>query len=151
MKRELVSLALCELDERYISETETFSPAAARGAPERTVPMKRKRIFTLALAAALILALGVTVYAASGLGMIASHRMPETGEYTDLASLPQIEKTFTPQTKFFFTQMKQSLAAYQGLFATLCAALCAFMLLGYVFSAALLIVKRDSIFPRNEK
>ena len=93
MKRELVSLALCELDERYISETETFSPAAARGFPERTVLMKRKRILTLVLAAALILALGVTVYAASGLGMIASHRMPETGEYTDLASLPQIEKT----------------------------------------------------------
>ena len=71
--------------------------------------------------------------------------------YFSLVLLPQIEKTFTPQTKFFFTQMKQSLAAYQGLFATLCAALCAFMLLGYVFSAALLIVKRDSIFPRNEK
>ena len=93
MKRELVSLALCELDERYISETETFSPAAARGAPERTVPMKRKRIFTLALAAALILALGVTVYAATGFGMIASHWMPETGEYRDLSALPQIEKT----------------------------------------------------------
>lgn len=92
MKRESISLALGALAERHIRDTESFSPRAVRGSPERKISMNRKRLVTLALAAALILALGVTVWAAGGFGMITSHAMPQTGEYTDLSALPQIEK-----------------------------------------------------------
>ena len=93
MKRESISQALNDLAERHIRDTETYSPGAVQGAPERIVHMKKKRIVTLALAAALILALSVTAYAIAGSGSIGSHAMPKTGEYTDLSSLPQIEKT----------------------------------------------------------
>ena len=63
MNRELLSRALCEIDERYIAEACRPVPEAASGSPGRIVPMKKKRIITFALAAALILALGVTAYA----------------------------------------------------------------------------------------
>ena len=64
MKREILSQALDRLDERHISDTAVFSPGAVRGSPERIGSMKAKRIVTLALAAALILALGAAAYAA---------------------------------------------------------------------------------------
>ena len=92
MKRRIISLALGELAERHISDTQSFFPGAAPDSPERSVPMKKKRIVTLALAAALILALGVTAYAVAGRGSIGTHAMPQTGEYTDLSELPRIEK-----------------------------------------------------------
>ena len=63
MNRELLSKALCEMDERFIVEAYRPVPEAASGSPERIVPMKKKRIITFALAAALLLALGVTAYA----------------------------------------------------------------------------------------
>ncbi len=63
MKRETISQALNGLDDRHIRDTESFSPPVMQGAPERIIPMKRKRILTFALAAALLLALGVTAYA----------------------------------------------------------------------------------------
>ena len=63
MNRELLSKALCQIDESFIAEAYRPVPEAASGSPERIVPMKKKRIITLALAAALILALGVTAYA----------------------------------------------------------------------------------------
>ena len=63
MNRELLSRALCEIDERYIAEAYRPVPEAASGSPGRIVPMKKKRIITFALAAALLLALGVTAYA----------------------------------------------------------------------------------------
>ena len=52
MKRRIISLARGELAERHISQTQSYSPGAAHGSPERIVPMKKKRIVTLALAAA---------------------------------------------------------------------------------------------------
>lgn len=56
----------------------------------RRVP--RKRIITLALAAALILALGVTAYAVGGRSRcVGTHPMPESGEFTSLSDLPQVE------------------------------------------------------------
>ena len=93
MKRESISLALNELDERHISDTAIYSPPAGQGSPERIVPMNKKRIITFALAAVLILALGITAFAGGGrLRAIGTHAMPKTGEYTSLSELPKIEK-----------------------------------------------------------
>lgn len=63
MKRETISKALNDLDDRFISESAVFSPKSMQGNPERIVHMKKKRIFSLILAAALIFALGATAYA----------------------------------------------------------------------------------------
>lgn len=63
MNRERVFQALSGLDDRYVAEAIQYAPEDASGAPERIVHMKTKRIITIALAAVLILALGVTGYA----------------------------------------------------------------------------------------
>ena len=63
MKRELLSRAFGEIDERFVAEAYRPAPGDAADAPERIVHMKRKRIVTLALAAVLLLALGITAYA----------------------------------------------------------------------------------------
>lgn len=63
MKRETISKALNDLDDRFISESAVFSPESMQGNPERIVHMKKKRILSLILAAALIFALGATAYA----------------------------------------------------------------------------------------
>ena len=64
MKRETISQALDLLEERHISATASFDPGAIQEPPERIVPMKKKRILSFALAAALLLALSVAAYAA---------------------------------------------------------------------------------------
>ena len=93
MKPETVSFALNELDERHICDTVTFSPGAVRSSPERIVIMKKKKIITFALAAALMLALGITAYAVFGIPhSVGTHPMPKTAEYTSLEDLPKIEK-----------------------------------------------------------
>lgn len=63
MNRELLSKAVGNIDDRFIAEARFSVPEDASGASERIVHMKKKRIISLALAAALILALGVTAYA----------------------------------------------------------------------------------------
>ncbi len=92
MKSRIILLALNDLDERHIRDTAVYSPEPMRNSPERIARMNKKRIVTLALAAALILALGVTVCAASGFVSIGTHAMPQTGEYTELSALPRVEK-----------------------------------------------------------
>ena len=93
MKRETIAAALEELDERFICESAEYGPNSMQGLPERKTPMKTKRILTIALAAALILALGVTAYAVAGrLRSTAKTPLPKTAEYSDLADLPEIEK-----------------------------------------------------------
>ena len=92
MKRELISQALNMLDDRHISDTASFDSGAIQETPERIVHMSKKRIITFALAAALILALGTAAYAIFGLRSIGTHEMPETGEYTSLSELKQVEK-----------------------------------------------------------
>ncbi len=93
MNRELVSRALSGLDDRHISDTMCFSPGVMRDAPERTVHMKKKRILTVALAAALLLALGVTAYAVSGIvRSTGTHAMPKAANYASLSDLPVVEK-----------------------------------------------------------
>ena len=63
MKREEISQALNLLEDRHISDTASFDPGAIQEPPERIVPMNKKRLFSLALAAVLMLALGITAYA----------------------------------------------------------------------------------------
>ena len=62
MKRELLSKAFGDIDESFILEAYCPVSEDASGSPERIVHMK-KRIITFALAAALMLALGITAYA----------------------------------------------------------------------------------------
>ena len=67
MKRELLSKAFGDIDESYILEAYCPVSEDASGSPERIVHMKKKRIITFALAAALMLALGITAYAVWGI------------------------------------------------------------------------------------
>ena len=76
MNREKAFEALSDLDDKYVAEAIRYSPEEAVGSPERIRPMK-KRIITLALAAVLLLALGVTAYAAIS---AMSHRIPDPEE-----------------------------------------------------------------------
>ncbi len=69
MNRELLSKAVGEIDEAFVAEAYRPVPEAASGSSERIVSMKKKRIFTLALAAALVLALGAAAYAAGLFGL----------------------------------------------------------------------------------
>lgn len=63
MKRKTITLMLNGLADNYISEAEVFCPETIQEPPERIAHMKKKRFITLALAAALILSLGVAGYA----------------------------------------------------------------------------------------
>lgn len=63
MNRELLSKAFGEIDESFIMEAYRPVPEDASGSSERIVHMKKKRFLTFALAAALILALGITAFA----------------------------------------------------------------------------------------
>ena len=93
MKRELLSQAFGNIDDSYVLEAYRPVPEDAASASERNLHMNKKRIITLALAATLILALGATAYAIFGVRSVATHEMPETGEYTSLSELRQVEKT----------------------------------------------------------
>lgn len=64
MKREQLSTIICNIDERHIAEAYQFDPDLCARSPERTVHMKKKRIITFALAAALMLSLSIAAYAA---------------------------------------------------------------------------------------
>ena len=64
MKRETITMMLNGVDDNYISETAAFSPEHIQESPERIIHLKKKRIITFALAAALMLALGISAYAA---------------------------------------------------------------------------------------
>ena len=67
MKRETITLMLNGVEDGFISETAVFRPASRQESPERTVHMKKKQIITAALAAALILVLGVSAFAIWGI------------------------------------------------------------------------------------
>ena len=66
--------------------------------------------------------------------------------YFAFVLLPEMEKHFSPGTRFLLAQIKQSFASCQGWFLALGAA----MLLGYLFSAVLMIAKRDVLFTKKE-
>lgn len=63
MKREQLSDIIGAIDDRQVAEAYRFDPALCGRSPERIGNMKIKRIVTFALAAALLLALGVTGFA----------------------------------------------------------------------------------------
>ena len=63
MKREQLSSIICNIDEQLIAESHQYDPDLCNHSPERIVHMNKKRIITFALAAALMLALGITAYA----------------------------------------------------------------------------------------
>ena len=76
MNREIISRALNGLSDRHVTETAVYAPPALQETPERTKPMHiavkkhaSRRIFTIALAAALILSLAVAAYATDLFGL----------------------------------------------------------------------------------
>lgn len=77
MKRETISEALNALEDRFVTEAADYRPGAIQETPERIVYMKTKRIISIALAAALVLALGIGAYAAF---YSMDHRVPESTE-----------------------------------------------------------------------
>ena len=64
MNRELLAKAFGDIDEQLIAQAYRPAPEDASSSSERVIHMKKKRIISLALAAALILALGAVAYAA---------------------------------------------------------------------------------------
>ena len=63
MKREQLAAVISNLDDRHIADCVTYAPEGKADSSERSRRVNMKRIVTLALAAALILSLGVTAYA----------------------------------------------------------------------------------------
>ena len=93
MNRELLSRAIGNIDDCFIAEAYCDTSADAYDLPERSIFMKPKRLVTLAVAALLVLALGITAYAVYGVPKwTVTHAMENTGEYTSLDDLPEIEK-----------------------------------------------------------
>ncbi len=66
MTREQLWRIIGDIDDRFIAEAAQYDPGQYSRSPERNAIMKTRRIITLALAAVLILALGVGAYAAYG-------------------------------------------------------------------------------------
>lgn len=63
MTREQLWDIIGDIDDRFVAEAAQYDPQKCSRSPERIGVMSKKRIITFALAAALILALGVTAYA----------------------------------------------------------------------------------------
>ena len=68
MKREELSDIIGGIDEQLVVEASRYDSTLGGRSPERIVHMKKKRIITFALAAALVIALGVGAYAAGIFG-----------------------------------------------------------------------------------
>ena len=84
--------AMRGIREDYVLDTlGVLSYTEAQKTPRRT----RRRLFSALLAAAILLSLfSVTAYGIYwSLRGTASHRMPETGEYSSLSQLPKVERT----------------------------------------------------------
>ena len=93
MNREQAFETLSELDDRFIAEAIRYAPGDALTPPERIVQVKKRKILAIALAAALILALGAAAYALSGIPRFTgTHRMPKTAEYDTLEKLSDVEE-----------------------------------------------------------
>lgn len=64
MNREQLSKIISNIDERLVTEAYHFDPDCCSDSSERIVHMKKKKIISLALAAALVLSMGIVAYAA---------------------------------------------------------------------------------------
>jgi len=83
MNRELLSKAFGDIDESFIAQAYRPVPEDASGSSGRSIHMKKKRILTLALAAILLLSLGVAAYAKGWMAPIfhsARYAFPEPEE-----------------------------------------------------------------------
>lgn len=93
MNREQAFETLSELDDRFIAEAIRYAPGDSLTPPERIVQVKKRKILAIALAAALVLALGAAAYALSGIPRFTgTHRMPKTAEYDTLEKLSDVEE-----------------------------------------------------------
>ncbi len=93
MNREQAFETLSELDDRFIAEAIRYAPGDALMPPERIVQVKKRKILAIALAAALILALGAAAWALSGIPRsTGTHLMPKEADYESLAALEKVEK-----------------------------------------------------------
>ena len=63
MKREQLSGIIGNIDDRHIAEAVQYNPGPGKRSPERITQMKKKRLFTLAVAAVLVFALSIGAYA----------------------------------------------------------------------------------------
>ena len=86
MTRETISLALNALDERYVSEAAAWRPEAARLERERSAHVGTRRLLALALAAALMLSLGLAAYAANLFGLRELYSNPARGDMPEEAA-----------------------------------------------------------------
>lgn len=91
MKRDQILQMLEAVDERFVAEAARFDSPSRQGPPERIGRMKTKRIVTFAIAAVLLLGLGIAAYAAGwlGPGAIVREELPEGG----VVSLTQPQET----------------------------------------------------------
>ncbi len=64
MNREMLLKAFGDIDESYVAEAYRSGPENASGTSERIVHMNKRRIVTFALAAVLLLSLGIAGYSA---------------------------------------------------------------------------------------
>lgn len=77
MKRENLFRAIAGIDDCFIAEAIRYDPPSASGSSERIVHLNKKKIISFALAAVLLLALGVTAFAVFS---TYSTRVPEPEE-----------------------------------------------------------------------
>ncbi len=91
MKRETLSEAIGGIDSRYLAEATAPAPVGASGPSERIRPMKKKRIITLALAAALLLSLGVVAYAVSSIHAQRQQELHDSLQADNTASYVEYE------------------------------------------------------------
>ena len=98
MKRETITLMLNSIDDDYISEADVFDPETIQEPTERIVHMK-KRIITFALAAALMLALGITAYAIVSIHQRRQQELRENLkiEENHVAGYQEFQETPTPE------------------------------------------------------
>ena len=92
MKRETISRALDALEDRFVTEAENYRPGAIQETPERIVRMRTKKLISIALAAALVLALGVLLCLVSRL-------------FLCYVSLPAMNVPFTPKCTVYMCCM----------------------------------------------
>ena len=106
MNREQISEAVGNLADRHITATAQYDPRGVSGNPERIIPMKTctiRKPLLIAAVVALVLALGVSVYAAGWLAPI-FHKMqgmtPDTERKAlyETAEQAVIDQEQTPET-----------------------------------------------------
>jgi len=97
MTREQLWGIIGNIDDRFIAEAAQYDPKKCSRSPERNVIMKTKRIITLAIAAALILAMSIAAYAAYG-----AVSSPEAAEKVALAQIEEWKKLgiLSPELSF---------------------------------------------------